>query len=64
MQINGQQIDIEEQITISDLLKIQNYNEDVVAVEKNGEIVPRKYFNTEILSNEDKIEIVCFVGGG
>lgn len=37
---------------------------DRVAVEHNGEIVPRADWNTCSLSEGDKLEIVHFVGGG
>jgi len=35
-----------------------------VAVEKNGEIVPRSRFAQTALANGDRVEIVVAVGGG
>ena len=35
-----------------------------VAVEKNGEIVPKAEYSDTVLKNGDSIEIVSFVGGG
>ena len=35
-----------------------------VAVEKNGEIVPRSRFAQTALANGDRLEIVVAVGGG
>jgi sulfur carrier protein len=35
-----------------------------VAVEKNGEIVPRSRFAETALANGDRLEIVVAVGGG
>ena len=35
-----------------------------VAVERNGEIVPRASFDETTLMPADKLEIVTFVGGG
>ncbi len=35
-----------------------------VAVEQNGEVVPRKRHATTLLAEGDRIEIVHFVGGG
>ena len=35
-----------------------------LAIEKNGEIVPRSQFDAVIVSDGDKLEIVGAVGGG
>lgn len=35
-----------------------------IALERNGEIVPRGQFNQQILVDGDKLEIVVAVGGG
>ena len=35
-----------------------------VAVERNGEIVPKRQYDSVILTAEDRLEIVSFVGGG
>ena len=64
MIVNGKEIVLQKEISIMDFLKKQGYDTTKVAVEKNGDIVSRKKFETEILLDIDKIEIVCFVGGG
>lgn len=64
MLVNGKEIILQREISVSQFLKNEGYNEKKVAVEKNGQIVPKRCFESEILLNEDKIEIVCFVGGG
>ena len=35
-----------------------------VAVEKNGEIVPKAEYSHTVLKNGDSVEVVSFVGGG
>ena len=35
-----------------------------IALERNGEIVPRSAFATEQLAEGDKLEVVVAVGGG
>ena len=35
-----------------------------LAIERNGEIVPRSRFADEVLSEGDRIEVVVAVGGG
>ncbi len=64
MKLNGKQFPLPEAVTISDFLKSQNYPDDKVAVELNGEIIPRTKFKNITLKDSDEVEIVCFVGGG
>jgi sulfur carrier protein len=35
-----------------------------IALERNGEIVPRSQFDQQMLANGDRLEIVVAVGGG
>ena len=35
-----------------------------IALERNGEIVPRSTFTTQYLADSDRLEIVVAVGGG
>ena len=46
------------------MLKKEGYNPERVAVEHNGDIVPKNKYQEELLYQEDTIEIVQFVGGG
>ena len=64
MIVNGEKAAWEDGLTVGRLLKTRNYQTDRVAVEKNGEIVPKKNYPTEKILEEDRIEIVSFVGGG
>lgn len=65
--INGQQrefAELSETSAVSDLLAALQLKDDRVALERNGEIVPRSAWGETRLSSGDKIEIVHFVGGG
>ena len=53
-----------ENMTISALVVTLNLVGKRLAIEKNGEIVPRSQFDAVLLSNGDKLEIVGAVGGG
>ena len=64
MIVNGSKIMLRKEISVKEFLEESGYDMQKVAVEKNGEIIPKINFETEILLNTDKIEIVCFVGGG
>lgn len=64
MKINGELVILNEALTLVDLLENRNYPSDKIAVELNGEIVPRSRYASTILKEADVVEIVCFVGGG
>ena len=63
--INGnvRQLDSED-MTISALVVTLNLTGQRLAIEKNGEIVPRSQFDAVNLQDGDKLEIVGAVGGG
>ncbi|MFL1707358.1 sulfur carrier protein ThiS [Campylobacter sp. MOP7] len=48
---------------LQDFLSSKNFKIEQVVAELNGEILPKDKFDT-ILNDGDKVEIVCFVGGG
>lgn len=64
MKVNGSLIELEKQQTLYDFLKLQNYNLGIIVVERNGEIVPKDTYQEVLLTNEDTLEVVTFVGGG
>lgn len=41
----------------------KGFNKEYMAVEINGEILPRDKFDSKF-NDGDRVEIVCFVGGG
>lgn len=64
MKLNGKEKFLSAETTLSNLLHELGYQSAYVAVEKNGEIIPREIFPHEIITNKDKLEVVSFVGGG
>ena len=62
--INGQIVDLAEKTTIQQFLQEQNHKTDRVAVELNGQIVPKSAYEQQEIKSEDTLEIVSFVGGG
>ena len=64
IQLNGKKITIKPRITIFDLLKRFKLNEKKVAIEHNGIIIPNDNYKKKFLKNNDKIEVVHFIGGG
>lgn len=64
MKVNGEQIILLEKTSLLELLQRNGYATDKIAVELNGEIIPRSRYSSVILTDADKLEIVSFVGGG
>lgn len=62
--LNGEPVDTAQQSTVAGLLQQLGIGRERVAVELNGDIVPKACYDTRLLSDGDKIEIVHFVGGG
>ena len=64
IQLNGKKISIKPKATIYDLLKKFKLNNKKVAIEHNGIIIPKSYYKKKYLKNNDKLELVHFIGGG
>ena len=64
MIVNGKPVQVEGVATVSQLLEQLGFAGKRVAVEKNGEIVPKSVHAETAISAADKIEIVVAVGGG
>ena len=64
IQLNGKKIKVSKDINIEDLIKKYRLDEKKIAIELNGEILPKNHFKKKKLKNNDRIEIVHFIGGG
>ncbi len=64
MKINGEHIVLTEELSLKEFLEQKNINLQYVAVERNGQIVPKADFASVLLCDSDTLEIVSFVGGG
>ena len=64
IKVNGKVKTITDKSTISELVKNLNIPMKKVAIELNQEIIDKKNINKISLKQNDKIEIVHFIGGG
>jgi sulfur carrier protein len=62
--VNGDPKDVPDGMTISALVESLALGGGPLAVERNGDVVPRKLHPTTTLSDGDVVEVVHFVGGG
>lgn len=64
LQINGDEKQFPERLSLAELVTQLGMKPDRVAVELNREIIPRAQWAETRLNDGDKLEIVHFVGGG
>lgn len=64
LSINGERRSLQPPVTVAQLLEHQGLAGKRVAVERNGEIVPRSRHSDTQLAQGDRLEIVVAVGGG
>ena len=62
--INGEERQVTENLTMSDLVIQLELTGQRIAIEVNEELVPRSTFETHRLNAGDQIEIVNAIGGG
>ncbi|MFN2441335.1 MAG: sulfur carrier protein ThiS [Thermoanaerobaculia bacterium] len=64
VQVNGADREVPAEVTVHELVKLLGFEEELVAVELNQELVRRTELASRSVSAGDRIEIVEFVGGG
>tara|TARA_B100001564_G_C20657029_1_gene679705 strand:+ start:81 stop:284 length:204 start_codon:yes stop_codon:yes gene_type:complete len=64
IQLNGKKVTIKPKFTIRNLLKQFKLDDKKVAIELNGIIVQKSNYKKKYLKNNDKLEVVHFIGGG
>jgi sulfur carrier protein len=62
--VNGEGREVAEGITVRGLIELLQLTGGPVAVEKNGEVIPRAEHAATAIVGGDVIELVHFVGGG
>ena len=61
---NGKEQDVPEGITLEELLLNLELNPETVVADCNGAIVRREEFQTYVLPENGRLELIRFVGGG
>lgn len=62
--INGEVHQFDHPINITQFIDQNNLQGKRIAIERNGEIVPRSQFAEQYLADGDRLEVVVAVGGG
>lgn len=63
IRINGEELNVAGE-NVADYLTESGYDIKRVAVELNGDILPKSQYSDTLLKDGDCVEIVSFVGGG
>lgn len=64
IEVNGKSHRFDGEVTVSELIEQLAFTGRRIAVERNGEIVPRSLHGKTHLADGDRLEIVQAVGGG
>jgi sulfur carrier protein len=64
IQVNGESLEVKENISLSELIANLSLKAEQVAVELNQDVVRRAHWKNTTLQADDKVEVVHFVGGG
>ena len=64
IQLNGAPFEINSGTNLKELLNKLKIQKNKVAIEVNGEIIEKNKYPKLILYENDKVEIVHFIGGG
>ena len=64
MRLNGKEIALETAIPLLQVLENFQYDPMKIAVERNGDIIPKSMYSQTEIQPDDCLEIVSFVGGG
>jgi len=62
--LNGKKFSIKEKDTITTLLKKIDVKSSKVAIEVNKDVIPKEKYRYFKFKNNDKVEVVTFIGGG
>ncbi len=63
VKINGSDMELAGR-SLAEYLESTDYDPKRIAVERNGDIVPKAKYAETVLQDGDELEVVSFVGGG
>ena len=64
IQVNGEPLEVEENLSLPELVAVLNLKSEQIAIELNHNVVRRAQWDNTLLKADDRVEIVHFVGGG
>ena len=62
--VNGENREVRDDLNVADIVKLLNLQSERVAIELNHSVIRRADWPNIRLKEDDKLEIIHFVGGG
>jgi sulfur carrier protein len=62
--LNGKAEEVPKEIALNDFLKSKDADFDEIVVELNESVIETESYNKTILKENDRLEVLRFVGGG
>lgn len=62
--VNGEKREGCDGVSLEEMLTAEGFEKSRIAVEINGEIIPKNTYPQTVLQEGDTVEVVSFVGGG
>lgn len=64
LMVNGREVESAEGLSIAGYVAAQKLTPERIIIEYNAEIIGRERWETILLNEADRLEILTFVGGG
>ena len=62
--VNGEPMDWRDGMTVADILEIRNYVFRMIAVQVNGELVPRGTYDKVAVADGADVQVIHMISGG
>jgi len=62
--LNGKQVEIEKEMTLAEFIRIKDLEPERIVLEHNFDIARREDWDRIVLKENDRLEVLKFVGGG
>jgi thiamine biosynthesis protein ThiS len=64
IQVNGESREAKEGVSLAKIISDLKLKPEQIAIELNQQVIRRAHWEATVLHEDDKVEIVHFVGGG
>jgi sulfur carrier protein len=62
--VNGDRMEWTDGMTVADILKARNYIFRMIAVQVNGELVPRGTYDSVVVPDDADVQVIHMISGG
>jgi sulfur carrier protein len=62
--VNGDQMEWRDGMTVADILKARNYIFRMIAVQINGELIKRGFYDKAVVPDGADVQVIHMISGG